>query len=129
MSPCCSHTFCHLVSYPKIFYSKPPFSKSIWTRLSLMLLWNFGRLTILWETGFPRYWMDQLTPNKGAQCLINKQNSNAFVVTNKIKLQDLISAFLILGFGISLSILCFVIELLLWKIKKLNGGRVTQRFS
>ena len=71
----------------------------------------------LWETGFTRYWMENLTPSKVDKCFA-KNKENSFVVTNKIKLQDLISAFLILGIGIGISILCFLIELIFWNIKK-----------
>lgn len=71
-------------------------------------------LVRLWETGLTRYWTNNLTPtNKGAdQCFVKSKDVNSSVSQVGIKLQDLASAFLILGVGIGVSLLSFLMEIL-----------------
>lgn len=78
----------------------------------------------LWETGLTRYWVDHLTPKRADQCFPEKKDPNSSIVTNKIKLQDLTSAFLILGIGIGISVVCFLIEIILSNIKKHSEERM-----
>lgn len=71
---------------------------------------TFLRLMNLWETGLPKYWAKEIVQNAGTKCL-NKNEKPKTSSAAGIKLEDLISAFLILGVGIGLALVSFMIEL------------------
>ena len=64
----------------------------------------------LWETGLMRFEMDQLLP-KADKCFTKTDNKLKFTPRpTPIKLEHLGGAFLILGIGFCLVLLCFFIE-------------------
>ncbi|XP_057374698.1 ionotropic receptor 93a-like isoform X2 [Daphnia carinata] len=69
-------------------------------------------LVKLWESGISRFWANNQTGlAKAAECFDSRrQKTSAQQVP--IRLYDLTSAFLILGIGLGLAILCFLIELI-----------------
>lgn len=65
----------------------------------------------LWEVGLLLHWVSELTASAD-QCL----NKNEKPKTSKpvgIQLKDLTSAFFILGFGIGISFLSFLVEIII----------------
>lgn len=68
-----------------------------------------------WEYGLVQFLTAKLTPPKSDKCFAKNAKPKTSVRQVAIKKEDLISAFLILGFGIALSLLCFFIELFLGK--------------
>lgn len=66
----------------------------------------------LLETGMPRLWTDQQLP-KADKCFAkNTGKTKVSRHPNPIKLEDLVSAFFILGIGFSLALLSFMVETL-----------------
>jgi len=67
------------------------------------------RVLELWETGLVRFWINHLpTIPKADECFAeNKRNLSRPL---PIKLTDLTSAFLILGIGVGLATLIFLLE-------------------
>ncbi len=63
----------------------------------------------VWETGLGNFGVDQLTRG-GEQCLTKKRKKS--VRQAGIKLEDLTSAFLMLGVGVGLASICFLIEII-----------------
>ncbi len=64
----------------------------------------------LWETGLVRFWVKEVSPN-AEKCYPTKgQKKSARQVP--IYLSDLISAFFILGVGLGMAKLAFILELL-----------------
>lgn len=52
-------------------------------------------------------------PTHGAEkCLAKKESKSSSVSQVPIRLEDLTSAFLILGLGLGMSVLCFLLELI-----------------
>ena len=70
----------------------------------------------LWEFGLIRYWVNELAP-KAEECFATKKKEKS-VKLKPIYLYDLISAFLILGIGIGLATLCFLLEVLYARMKR-----------
>ncbi len=70
------------------------------------------RLVQLWETGLARFWVEKLVP-RADQCFVRneKAGTSAHMHLAAIQLEDLTSAFFILGTGISLALFTFVIEI------------------
>ena len=74
----------------------------------------------MWETGLSRYWVNELVP-KADECYryadkIQKVSTRQV----PIHLHDLMSAFLILGIGIGLAALSFLLELIFLKFSHFN---------
>ncbi|XP_057378577.1 probable glutamate receptor [Daphnia carinata] len=70
-------------------------------------------LADLWETGLPSFWVYKMfspTVPRSEQCFVESTRRVSGRVP--IQLSDLTSAFLILGIGTGLSVLCFLTELL-----------------
>ncbi len=69
------------------------------------------RLTQLWETGLSRFWVEQQIP-RADQCFVrnDKATTSTRMHLAAIRLEDLTSAFFILGTGISLALFTFVME-------------------
>lgn len=67
-------------------------------------------MTHFWETGFVHHWVQQLTISAD-QCFIKNKKSLTPVAVG-IKLEDLISAFFVLGSGIGLSVFSFLVEII-----------------
>ena len=65
----------------------------------------------LWETGMSRVWV-AADIGKADRCFAKKEKASTTIRMVRIKLEDLSSAFLILGIGIGLSLLCFLFEVL-----------------
>ena len=70
----------------------------------------------LLEFGLKQYWVNELTP-KADKCFATKKNEKSVKLV-PIHLYDLISAFLILGIGLGLAILCFLLEIVYVRIKR-----------
>ena len=70
----------------------------------------------LWEFGLPGYWMKQATP-KAEECFASKKPGKS-IRPVPIHLYDLTSAFLILGIGYGLSLLCFLLEIVYKKVTR-----------
>ncbi|XP_046453943.1 ionotropic receptor 93a-like [Daphnia pulex] len=69
----------------------------------------------LWESGLVKFWVNNLpTLPKADACFVDSKRGVSRPVA--IKLTDLTSAFLILGIGIGLAILVFMLELIYWKL-------------
>ncbi|XP_046657524.1 ionotropic receptor 93a-like [Daphnia pulicaria] len=69
----------------------------------------------LWESGLVKFWVNNLpTLPKADACFVDRKRRVSRPVA--IKLTDLTSAFLILGIGIGLAILVFMLELIYWKL-------------
>jgi ionotropic glutamate receptor len=69
----------------------------------------------LWESGLVKFWVNNLpTLPKADACFVDRKRRFSRPVA--IKLTDLTSAFLILGIGIGLAILVFMLELIYWKL-------------
>lgn len=69
------------------------------------------RLMNLWESGLTKFWLNQLVQNVGTGCQRKKEKPKTSNAAG-IKLEDLISAFLILGVGIGLALVSFMFELI-----------------
>ena len=67
----------------------------------------------LWETGLISYWASKTIPKISEKCISGSDKKEAAVAP--IKTVDLISAFLILGIGIGVSVLAFLLELIYFK--------------
>ena len=63
----------------------------------------------LWESGLLRFWIKELTP-QAEKCFAKRKKESARQVP--IRLYHLVSAFLILGIGIGLAVLSFLIKLI-----------------
>ena len=70
----------------------------------------------LWETGLIDFWTREAMNARGGEKCLAPPNTKPKLVP--IKLVDLTSAFFILGFGIGVSILTFLIELIVAKYKR-----------
>lgn len=64
----------------------------------------------LWESGMVRFWVKNLIP-RSDECFASKE-SRASARQVAIHLQDLMGAFLILGIGLGLATLCYLLELI-----------------
>ena len=53
---------------------------------------------------------------KADKCFAKKEKASSNIQMVRIKLEDLASAFLILGIGIGLSLLCFLVEVFVNKL-------------
>ena len=69
----------------------------------------------MWEFGLPAYWVKEATP-KADECFATKNEKS--VKLEPIHLYDLTSAFLILGIGIGLATLTFLLELVYARVKR-----------
>ena len=70
----------------------------------------------IWEFGLMQHWMKEIIP-RAEQCfLTTNQEKSARQVP--IRLYDLISAFLILGIGLGLATLIFLMELIYLKFSR-----------
>lgn len=70
-------------------------------------------LVELWETGLTNFWVYNLFPPtapRSEQCFV--ESTRRVSIRAPIQLSDLTSAFLILGIGTGLAVLCFLTELL-----------------
>ena len=74
----------------------------------------------MWETGLARYWVKERVP-KADECYRSADKIQK-VSTREvpIHLHDLTSAFLILGIGIGLAALSFLLELIFLKCSRFN---------
>ena len=71
----------------------------------------------LWASGLMRFWVNtQPTIPKADQCFADSKPRVSRLVP--IQLSDLTSAFLILGIGIALATLSFVLELIYFKLSR-----------
>ncbi len=70
----------------------------------------------LWETGLIDFLTSEAMNARGGEKCLAPPNTKPKLVS--IKLVDLTSAFFILGFGIGVSILAFLIELIVAKYKR-----------
>jgi hypothetical protein len=71
----------------------------------------------LWESGFMMFWVRNLpTIPKANECFADEKNRVSRLVP--IRLSDLTSAFLILGIGIGLATLSFLLELIYYNMAK-----------
>lgn len=78
-----------------------------------------NRLMDLWERGLMMFWVKTLpTVPKANECFADTKNQVSRLVP--IQLSDLTSAFLILGIGIGLATLSFLLELIYFKMYKLK---------
>jgi ionotropic glutamate receptor len=69
----------------------------------------------LWESGLVKFWVNHLpTIPRADACFVSSKLRVSRPVA--IQLTDLTSAFLILGIGIGLAILVFLLELIYWKL-------------
>ena len=73
----------------------------------------------LWESGLLRHWMNELIP-KAEKCFAKRSTKRKKESARQvpIRLPDLVSAFLILGIGVGLAILCFLLELIYANFKR-----------
>ena len=67
----------------------------------------------LWETGLPRHWVGNFVP-QAPKCLAKKNLKENSVRRGAIRLDDLMGAFLILGVGVALVTLAFVLEKIIY---------------
>ena len=74
----------------------------------ISIIWR--RLMELWETGLPFRWVKTSTP-QAPKCFAKRKSQAESTRKQPIALKDLISAFLVLGIGVSLAIAVFTIEL------------------
>jgi hypothetical protein len=82
-----------------------------------MYVFSINRLMDLWESGLMRYWINtQPTIPKADQCFAD--NKRRISRLSPIQLSDLTSAFLILGIGVGLATLSFLLELIHSKLKR-----------
>ena len=70
----------------------------------------------LWEFGLVEHWMKEATP-KAEECFAIRKPDKFFRL-NPIHLFDLTSAFFILGIGVALATLCFLLELVYRRVKR-----------
>jgi ionotropic glutamate receptor len=68
----------------------------------------------LWETGLPRHWVRNFVPQAPNKCLAKKNLKEKSVRRGAIRLDDLMGAFLILGVGVGLATLAFVLEKIIY---------------
>ena len=71
----------------------------------------------MWESGLVDYWTKDVTP-KAENCFATKRPKKESIKLVPIHLYDLTSAFLILGIGIGLATLCFLLELVYVRVKR-----------
>jgi hypothetical protein len=70
----------------------------------------------LWESGLMLFWVKNLpTIPKANECFADKKNQVSRLAP--IQLSDLTSAFLILGIGLGLATLSFLVELIYFKMR------------
>ena len=70
----------------------------------------------LWEFGLLEHWVKEVTP-KAEECFSTKKRDKSIQLI-PIYLYDLTSAFLILGIGVGLATLCFLLELVYVRVKR-----------
>jgi ionotropic glutamate receptor len=76
----------------------------------------------LWESGLVRFWVDNIPSTPKAQkCFADTKRQVTRLVP--IRLSDLISAFFILGIGIGLATLCFLLELIISNFHRIRRGQ------
>ena len=68
------------------------------------------------EFGLVGHWVKEITP-KAEKCL-NTKTKDKSIRQIPINLYDLTSAFLILGIGLGLGILCFLLELVYIRVQR-----------
>ncbi len=69
-------------------------------------------LVQLWETGLTRRWVEQaISYRKADKCFVRKEKAQTSALQVAIKLEDLSSAFFILGIGVALAILTLLAEM------------------
>ena len=83
--------------------------------ISIILLIGI-RLMYLWETGLTRFWIIHLLAS--ADVCFDKKPPKAADKPTPIKLVDLASAFLVLGIGLGLGIICFISEIMQHRLCK-----------
>lgn len=69
----------------------------------------------LYESGLLRFWIKEITP-QATECFTKSKRKSASQVP--IRLLDLVSAFLILGTGLGLALLSFLLEFIYSKLKR-----------
>ena len=74
----------------------------------------------LYEIGLVRFWVKLIIP-QAVECFAKRKKESARQVP--IRLSDLVSAFLILGIGVGLAILSFLLELFYAKFKRNSNVR------
>lgn len=76
----------------------------------------------LWESGLVRFWIENIPSiPKAPKCFVDTKRQVTRPVP--IRLSDLISAFFILGIGIGLATLCFLLEMMHSKLLENRRGR------
>ena len=78
----------------------------------------------LYKIGLLRFWVKQLTPQT-EECFLKRKKKSARQVP--IRLSHLVSAFLILGIGVGLAIISFVLGLIYAKFKRHSNERIRHR--
>ena len=75
----------------------------------------------MWASGLINHWADKYTPNVD-KCLIknNKPKINSDNGLKALMLQDFASAFLLLGLGLSVAFLVFLLEMIVFFYKKVQ---------
>ena len=71
----------------------------------------------MWEFGLIDYWIKDVTP-KAEKCFATTHPKKESIKLVPIHLHDLTSAFLILGIGIGLATLCYLLELAYVRVKR-----------
>ena len=79
----------------------------------------------MWELGLMRHWVKELTPK--AEICFAAKNQEKTARQVPIRLSDLISAFLILGIGLGLATLIFLLDLIFLKFSHHNCHCDTKR--
>ncbi|KAI9556993.1 hypothetical protein GHT06_016787 [Daphnia sinensis] len=103
-----SHPNCRLTSSPTIpymDYSSAGLPKG--SRYNAMMNYDFQ---YLWENGLLPYWLKKYTPNVD-KCMVGKIKPSGRMTP--FTLDDLSSAFALLGIGLTLSIFVFVLEMMM----------------
>ncbi len=80
------------------------------------------RIVRLWESGLVRFWVGDSIA-RADECFATNKNRKDVVRQVSIRLYELTSAFLILGIGLGLAILCFFTEILEYRIFIHNSPR------
>ena len=79
---------------------------------------NELRAMRLWETGLSQVWINELVPIWAHRCSAKKPKASTRQAG--IKLVDLTSAFLILGIGIGLGSLSFLLEIITARLLRIR---------
>ena len=88
----------------------------------------YNRLLYLWASGLINYWTDKYTPNVD-KCLIKSNKPKINSENDGLKalmLKDFTGAFLLLGLGLSMAFLVFLLELIVFYYKKVQEQKRRQ---